>query len=75
MNVAVFQRRTEEQKSKGGSGPHEGLHAELGEGSEDEMGDGGFLRGGRLRSSLPVVRSPNKTLEKPLGECRTFVHG
>ncbi len=34
----------------------------------DADDDGGFRRGGRLRSSLPVVRSPNKSTERPLGE-------
>lgn len=38
--------------------------------SDDMMDDddGGFRRGGRLRSSLPVVRSPNKSTERPLGK-------
>ena len=29
---------------------------------------GTFQRGTTLRASLPIVRSPNKTTEKPLGE-------
>lgn len=29
--------------------------------------DEGFRRGGRLRASLPVVRSPNMSLNQPLG--------
>ena len=29
---------------------------------------GGFRRGAKVRSSLPVVRTPSKTMERPLGE-------
>ena len=29
---------------------------------------GAFTRGGRLRTSLPIVRSPNKSLERPMGK-------
>uniref|UniRef100_T1JCW6 Actin interacting protein 3-like C-terminal domain-containing protein n=1 Tax=Strigamia maritima TaxID=126957 RepID=T1JCW6_STRMM len=35
--------------------------------SEVETSATGFRRGGKQRSSLPVVRTPNKTLERPLG--------
>ncbi|KAK2162425.1 hypothetical protein LSH36_99g07032 [Paralvinella palmiformis] len=35
---------------------------------EEDSPTGTFTRGGRLRSSLPVVRSPNKSLERPMGE-------
>lgn len=37
--------------------------------SEVETASTGFRRGGKSRSSLPVVRTPSKTLERPLGEC------
>ena len=32
---------------------------------------GGFRRGGRLRNSLPVVRSPNRSMERPMGKLHT----
>ncbi|XP_034236392.1 coiled-coil domain-containing protein AGAP005037 isoform X11 [Thrips palmi] len=35
--------------------------------SEVETASTGFHRGGKQRSSLPVVRTPSKTLERPLG--------
>ncbi|XP_053595110.1 coiled-coil domain-containing protein AGAP005037 isoform X2 [Microplitis demolitor] len=35
--------------------------------SEVETSCTGFRRGGKQRSSLPVVRTPSKTLERPLG--------
>ncbi|XP_035705394.1 coiled-coil domain-containing protein AGAP005037 isoform X5 [Folsomia candida] len=35
--------------------------------SEAETASTGFRRGGKARSSLPVVRTPSKTLERPLG--------
>ncbi|CAK1588077.1 unnamed protein product [Parnassius mnemosyne] len=35
--------------------------------SEVETASTGFRRGGKQRSSLPVVRTPSKTLERPLG--------
>nr|XP_034184848.1 uncharacterized protein LOC117606476 isoform X15 [Osmia lignaria] len=35
--------------------------------SEVETSSTGFRRGGKQRSSLPVVRNPSKTLERPLG--------
>ncbi|ODN06267.1 hypothetical protein Ocin01_00395 [Orchesella cincta] len=35
--------------------------------SEAETSSTGFRRGGKARSSLPVVRTPSKTLERPLG--------
>lgn len=37
--------------------------------SEVETASTGFRRGGKQRSSLPVVRTPSKTLERPLGMC------
>lgn len=44
--------------------------------SEVETSSTGFRRGNKQRSSLPVVRTPSKTLERPLGEflrtLRTF---
>lgn len=42
--------------------------------SEVETASTGFRRGGKQRSSLPVVRTPSKTLERPLGNIsfRTF---
>ncbi|XP_045472198.1 coiled-coil domain-containing protein AGAP005037 isoform X10 [Harmonia axyridis] len=36
--------------------------------SEVETSSTGFRRGGKQRSSLPVVRTPSKTLERPLAE-------
>lgn len=36
--------------------------------SEVETASTGFRRGGKQRSSLPVVRTPSKTLERPLGQ-------
>nr|CAD7433330.1 unnamed protein product [Timema monikensis] len=36
--------------------------------SEVETSSTGFRRGGKQRSSLPVVRTPSKTLERPLGK-------
>lgn len=36
--------------------------------SEVETSSTGFRRGNKQRSSLPVVRTPSKTLERPLGE-------
>lgn len=41
--------------------------------SEVETSSTGFRRGGKQRSSLPVVRTPSKTLERPLGECWIFM--
>lgn len=41
--------------------------------SEVETASTGFRRGGKQRSSLPVVRTPSKTLERPLGEFRRIV--
>lgn len=38
--------------------------------SEVETASTGFRRGGKQRSSLPVVRTPSKTLERPLGNCQ-----
>ncbi|KAL2751455.1 coiled-coil domain-containing protein CG32809 isoform X14 [Vespula maculifrons] len=38
--------------------------------SEVETSSTGFRRGGKQRSSLPVVRTPSKTLERPLGNSR-----
>lgn len=35
--------------------------------SEAETSSTGFRRGGKSRNSLPVVRTPSKTLERPLG--------
>ncbi|XP_064647505.1 uncharacterized protein LOC135500188 isoform X2 [Lineus longissimus] len=35
--------------------------------SETDTSATGFARGGKLRSSLPIVRTPSKSLEKPLG--------
>jgi hypothetical protein len=35
--------------------------------SEVETASTGIRRGGKQRSSLPVVRTPSKTLERPLG--------
>ena len=35
--------------------------------SEAETSSTGFRRGGKARSSLPVVQTPSKTLERPLG--------
>ncbi|XP_014669064.1 PREDICTED: coiled-coil domain-containing protein AGAP005037-like isoform X14 [Priapulus caudatus] len=35
--------------------------------SEAETSATGFRRGAKARSSLPIVRSPSKTLERPLG--------
>lgn len=40
--------------------------------SEVETSSTGFRRGGKQRSSLPVVRTPSKTLERPLGKLYTF---
>lgn len=40
--------------------------------SEVETSSTGFRRGGKQRSSLPVVRTPSKTLERPLGNCAKF---
>lgn len=36
--------------------------------SEAETSATGFRRGSKQRASLPVVRTPSKTLERPLGE-------
>lgn len=41
--------------------------------SEVETASTGFRRGGKQRSSLPVVRTPSKTLERPLGMYVCFV--
>lgn len=41
--------------------------------SEVETSSTGFRRGGKQRSSLPVVRTPSKTLERPLGNLRSVV--
>lgn len=38
--------------------------------SEVETASTGFRRGGKQRSSLPVVRTPSKTLERPLGKIK-----
>lgn len=39
--------------------------------SEAETSATGFRRGSKQRATLPVVRTPSKTLERPLGE--TFI--
>ena len=36
--------------------------------SEAETSATGFRRGSKQRASLPVVRTPSKTMERPLGE-------
>jgi hypothetical protein len=36
--------------------------------SEAETSATGFRRGSKQRATLPVVRTPSKTLERPLGE-------
>ncbi|XP_043797263.1 uncharacterized protein LOC122717340 isoform X5 [Apis laboriosa] len=41
--------------------------------SEVETSSTGFRRGGKQRSSLPVVRTPSKTLERPLGNSRPAI--
>lgn len=41
--------------------------------SEVETASTGFRRGNKQRSSLPVVRTPSKTLERPLGEFKTDI--
>lgn len=41
--------------------------------SEVETSSTGFRRGGKQRSSLPVVRTPSKTLERPLGNDRPAI--
>lgn len=41
--------------------------------SEVETASTGFRRGGKSRSSLPVVRTPSKTLERPLGRTSHFL--
>lgn len=42
--------------------------------SEVETSSTGFRRGGKQRSSLPVVRTPSKTLERPLGKQAFFYY-
>ena len=42
--------------------------------SEAETSSTGFRRGGKARSSLPVVRTPSKTLERPLGKTLFIFH-
>lgn len=42
--------------------------------SEVETASTGFRRGGKQRSSLPVVRTPSKTLERPLGMVVSHTH-
>lgn len=42
--------------------------------SEVETASTGFRRGGKQRSSLPVVRTPSKTLEQPLGKYFYFIY-
>lgn len=42
--------------------------------SEVETSSTGFRRGGKQRSSLPVVRTPSKTLERPLGKHENGTH-
>lgn len=41
--------------------------------SEVETASTGFRRGNKTRSSLPVVRTPSKTLERPLGMCFNLI--
>lgn len=43
--------------------------------SEVETASTGFRRGGKQRSSLPVVRTPSKTLERPLGKIAQKISG
>lgn len=48
--------------------------------SEVETSSTGFRRGNKQRSSLPVVRTPSKTLERPLGiyiytHIYTYIYG
>lgn len=42
--------------------------------SEVETASTGFRRGNKTRSSLPVVRTPSKTLERPLGAYAFYIH-
>jgi hypothetical protein len=42
--------------------------------SEVETASTGFRRGNKQRSSLPVVRTPSKTLERPLGKCPESIY-
>ena len=69
--VFLFQGKLGRSGRKGSTSSEQNPSAVYASDSDDMMDDddGGFLRrGGRLRSSLPVVRSPNKSTEKPLGE-------
>lgn len=56
--------------SRGGYPPATGMLFDDDPGimSEVETSSTGFRRGNKQRSSLPVVRTPSKTLERPLGE-------
>lgn len=56
--------------SRGGYPPATGILFDDDPGimSEVETSSTGFRRGNKQRSSLPVVRTPSKTLERPLGK-------
>lgn len=63
-------RYSQSPASRGGYPPATGMLFDDDPGimSEVETSSTGFRRGNKQRSSLPVVRTPSKTLERPLGK-------
>ena len=62
------QLRLDYYESQGGSYKAPSDNDDSGIMSEADTTSTGFRRGNRARASLPIVRTPSKTLERPLGE-------
>ncbi|XP_060854725.1 coiled-coil domain-containing protein AGAP005037 isoform X5 [Rhopalosiphum padi] len=69
LEMGTKMQRKKSPASRGGYPPATGILFDDDPGimSEVETSSTGFRRGNKQRSSLPVVRTPSKTLERPLG--------
>ncbi|XP_022167634.1 coiled-coil domain-containing protein CG32809 isoform X5 [Myzus persicae] len=69
LEMGTKMQRKKSPASRGGYPPATGMLFDDDPGimSEVETSSTGFRRGNKQRSSLPVVRTPSKTLERPLG--------
>ncbi|XP_025406795.1 coiled-coil domain-containing protein AGAP005037 isoform X5 [Sipha flava] len=69
LEMGTKTQRKKSPSSRGGYPPATGMLFDDDPGimSEVETSSTGFRRGNKQRSSLPVVRTPSKTLERPLG--------
>ncbi|XP_015372279.1 PREDICTED: ras-interacting protein RIP3-like [Diuraphis noxia] len=70
LEMGTKMQRKKSPASRGGYPPATGMLFDDDPGimSEVETSSTGFRRGNKQRSSLPVVRTPSKTLERPLGK-------